>query len=78
MIDGGLEWGDVCGGVVGNVTMERDEAEEVLVYEFFLGVPKFLVVLVDDCVLVRVAVSSGGTGGGGEKLGKEVGGNRAR
>jgi len=77
VVDGGSERGDVGGGVVDNVTVERDESEEVLVYEFFLGVPKFLVVLVNDCVLVRVAVVGGGTDGGGEELGKEIGGNRA-
>jgi len=49
--------------------------EEVLLYEFFLGVPKFLVVLVDDCVLVWVLVSSGGAGRGRKELGKEGGGN---
>ena len=78
MVDGGLEWGDVCGGVVGNITMERDEAEEVLVYVFFLGVPKLLVVLVNDCVLVRMTVGCSGADGGGKELGEKSGGNRVR
>jgi len=55
--------------------MERDEAKEIPVYEFFLWVPKLLVVLVNDCVLVRVVVSGGGASGGGEELGKKSGGN---
>ena len=77
MVDGGSEWGDVRGGIVSDVTVERDESEEVLVYVFFLGVPKLLVVLVNDCVLVWVVVGGGGAGRGGEELGKEIGCNRA-
>ena len=77
VIDGGSERGDVRGRVVSDVTVERDETEEVLVYEFFLGVPTFLVVRVNDGVLVWVVVGSGGTDGGGEELRKEIGCNRA-
>jgi len=69
------EWSDKGSGVVDNVSMEQDEMEEVLLYEFFLGVPKLLVVLVDDCVLVWVAVSSGSASGGSKELGKEGSGN---
>jgi len=68
VVDRGLEWSDVGGGIVDNVTVERDEVEEVLIYKFFLGVPKFLVVLVNDCVLVRVVVSGGGTDGGWRRV----------
>jgi len=75
MVGGSPEWSDVCGGVVSNVTVERDEAEEILVYKFFLRVPKLLVILVNDCVLVWVAVIGVGTGGGGKELRKEIGGN---
>ena len=77
MVDGGSERSDVGSGVVDDVTMERDKSKEVLVYEFFLGVPKGLVVLVNDCVLVWVVVGSGGAGGGGKELGEEIGCNRA-
>jgi len=62
-----LEWSDKGGGVVDDISMEWDEAEEVLLYEFFLWVPKLLVILVDNCVLVWVTVSSGGAGGGGKE-----------
>ena len=77
MVDGGSEGSDITGGVVGNVTVEWDEAEKVLVYEFLLGVPKRLVVLVNDCVLVWVVVSGGSAGGGGKELRKKIGCNRA-
>jgi len=75
VIDGGLEGSDVGSGVVDNVTVERDEAEEVLIYKFFLQVPKLLVILVNNCVLVQVVVGSGSTDGGGKELRKEGGGN---
>ena len=52
--------------------------KEVLIYKFFLGVPKLLVVLINDCVLVWVAVSGGGADRGGEELGKKGSGNRVR
>ena len=78
VVDGGLERSDIGGGVVANITVERDEAEEVLIYEFFLGVPKLLVVLINDCVLVRVVVGGGGTNGGGEELREKGGSNGIR
>ena len=78
MIDWGLEWGDVGHWIVSDITMEWDESEEVLVYKFFLGVPKFLVILVNDGVLVWVAVVGGGTNRGGEELGKKSSSNRVR
>jgi len=77
VINRGMEWGNVGCWIVGNVAMQWDEAEEVLVYEFFLGVPKLLVILVNDCVLVRVVVVGGGASGDGEEMRKEVGGNRS-
>jgi len=78
VVDGGSEGGDIGSRVIDNVTVEWDETEEVLIYKFFLGVPKLLVVLVNDCVLVWVVVSGGGTDGGGEELGEESGGNSVR
>jgi len=74
----GMEWSDKGSRVVNDISMERDDTEEVLLYEFLLGVPKILVILVDDCVLVWVAVGSGGAGRGSKELGKEGGGNRVR
>ena len=52
--------------------------KEVPVYEFFLGVPKLLVVLVNDCVLVWVVVVGSGAGGSGEELRKEGSSNSIR
>jgi len=78
VVDGSSEGSDVGSGIVDDITVEQNEAEEVLIYEFFLGVPKLLVILVDDCVLVWVVVSGGGTDGGGKELRKEGGGNRVR
>jgi len=75
VVDRGLEGSDVGHRVVGDVAVKGDKVKEVPVYEFFLGVPKFLVVLVNDSVLVWVAVISSGASGGGEELGKESGGN---
>ena len=31
VVDGGSEWSDIGGGVVDDVTVERDETEKVLV-----------------------------------------------
>jgi len=78
VVDRGLEGSDIGHWIVGDVTMEQDEAEEVLVYEFFLGVPKLLVVLVNDCVLVWVAVVGSGIGRGGKELREESSGNSVR
>jgi len=78
VVDGSSEGSDVGSRIVDDITVEQNEAEEVLIYEFFLGVPKLLVILVDDCVLVRVVVGGGGTDGGGKELRKEGGGNRVR
>jgi len=78
VVDGGSEGSDVGCWIVSNIAMEWDELEEVLVYKFFLGVPKLLVVLVDDYVLVWVAVGGGGADGGGEKVGEKIGGSSGR
>jgi len=78
VVDRGLEGSDVGRWIVGDVTIEWDKVEEVLVYEFFLGVPKLLVILVNDCVLVWVAVVGGGTGRGGKELREESSSNSVR
>ena len=50
-----------------------DVAEEVAVDEFLLWYPKLLTAVINDCVLVRVAVDGEGAGGGGEEVGEDVG-----
>ena len=66
------EWGDEGGGVIIKVDDARKRAEEVLFDELFLGYPKFLVAVVDNSVLMGVTVNGKGTGGGVEKIRKEV------
>ena len=71
--DVGPEWSDEGEGVVVKVDNAGDIAEEVFIDKFFLGDPKFLAAVVDNGVLMRVAVDGEGTGGSGEEVGKDVG-----
>ena len=87
-IDGWENGGGVYPNVVENVSAkggdERkrmgvevgdtgDVTKEVAVDELLLGNPKLLTAVVDDSVLVRVAVDSEGAGGSGEEVGEDVG-----
>ena len=67
--------GDIEGGVVLDVVGVGDETEEVPVDELFLGKPKLLVVLVDNCVLVRVTILGEDTSGFSEEVWEEGGSN---
>ena len=67
------EGGDVKGWVVLDVVGVGDKAQKVPVDEFFLGEPKLLVVLIDDGVLMWVAVLSKDTGGLREEVWEEGG-----
>ena len=49
-----------------------DETEEVALNEFFLRDPELFSAIVDDCILVQVAIDNEGTGGGSEEIGEEV------
>jgi len=49
------------------------ESEEVMFDEFFLRDPKFLAAVIDDSVLVGVAVDGEGASRSGEEVGEEVG-----
>jgi len=69
----GPERGDKRDGVIMKVVDTRKETKEVTCYEFFLWYPKFLAVVVDNGVLMGVAVDGVGTGGGVEEIGEEVG-----
>ena len=71
--DVGAEWGDEGKGMGVKVGDAGDVTEEVPFDEFFLRDPEFLAAVVDDCVLVRVAVNGEGAGGGGEEVGEDVG-----
>ena len=50
-----------------------DVAKEVPINELFLWDPEFLTTVVDDSVLVRVAVSNEGAGRSGKDVGEDVG-----
>jgi len=67
------ERGDKRNGVVMEIINARKEAKEVVFYKFFLWDPKFLTMVIDNGVLMGVAVDSKGTGRGVEEIGKKVG-----
>ena len=71
--DIGPEWSDEVERMGVEVGDAGDVAKEITVNEFFLGDPKFLTAVVDNGVLMRVAVNSEGTGGSGEEVGEDVG-----
>ena len=65
----GSDKGERIGVKVGNA---GDVAKEVAVDQFLLWYPKLLTTVVNDCVLVRVAVDGEGAGGGGKEVGEDV------
>ena len=71
--DVGAEWSDEGKGMGVKVGDAGNVVEEVSVNELLLWDPKFLTAVVDNGVLVRVAVDGKGAGGGGEKVWKDVG-----
>ena len=86
-VNGGEDSGGVDPNIVENVGAEGgdkgermgvkvrdagDVAEEVLFDKLLLWNPKFLAMIVNDGVLVRVAVDGEGASGGGEEIGKDV------
>ena len=73
MEDVGTEGSDKGKGMSVKVWDAGDVAEEVSVNEFLLGYPEFLAAVVDNGVLMWVAVDSEGAGGGGEEVGKDFG-----
>ena len=66
----GMEWSDPEIGVVLKVGVAGDVVEEVFGKVFFLRNPELFSTFVDNRVLVRVVVSGGGAGQGGEEVGK--------
>ena len=73
MEDVGPEWSDKMKGVGVKVGDAGDIAKEIALDEFLLWDPKLLASVVDDCILVRMAVDGKGAGGGGEEVGEDVG-----
>jgi len=64
--------GDKRNGVVMEIVDARKEAKEVTCYEFFLRDPKFLTTVVDNGVLMGMAVNGVGTSRGSKKVRKKV------
>ena len=73
MEDVGPKWSDEMKGMGVEVGNAGDVAEEISFDKLLLWNPKFLTSVVDDSVLVRVAVGDKGAGGGGEEVGEDVG-----
>ena len=71
--DVGPEWSDKVERMGVEVGDTRDVAKEIAVNELLLWDLEFLAAVVDDGILVRVAVGNKGAGGGGEKIGEDVG-----
>ena len=72
MEDVGAEQGDERKGMGIKVGDAGDVVEEVPFDKFFLGDPKLLTAVINDGILVRVAIGDEGTDGGGEEVGEEV------
>jgi len=72
MEDVGVEWGNKRDWVSLKVGDMGDEAEEIAFDKFFLGNPKLFSAIIDDYILVWVAINNEGTGGGSEEIGEEV------
>ena len=66
----GTEWSDPKVRVVVEVGVVGDVVKEVFGEVLFLQDPELFSTFVGDCVLVRVVVSGGGAGRGGEEMGK--------
>ena len=66
----GSEWGDEVKGVGLEVGDAGDISEEVSVNELLLWDPEFVAAVVDDCVLMGVAVNGEGASGGGKEVRK--------
>ena len=73
MINIGLERGDKRDGVIVKIVDARKETKEVTCYEFFLWDPEFLTAVIDNSILMGMAVDGEGAGGDVEEIGEEVG-----
>jgi len=67
------ERGDKRDGVIVKIVDARKEAKEITCYEFFLWDPEFLTAVVDNSVLMGMAVNGEGAGRGMEEIGEKVG-----
>jgi len=67
-----MEWSDKGNQMVIEIGNSRKEMEEVALNKFFRWNPEFLTVVINDLILVRVAVDGEGASGGSEEVGKKV------
>jgi len=72
MEDVSVEWGNKRDWVSLKVRDTGDEMEEITLDKFFLRDPELFSAIVNDYILVRVAIDNEGTGGGSEEIGEEV------
>ena len=66
------ERGDKRDGVVVKIVDARKEAKEITCYEFFLWDPEFLTTVVDNSVLMGMAVDGVGASRSSKEVGEEV------
>ena len=66
------ERGDKRDGVVVKIIDAREETKEVMCYKFLLWDPEFLTVVVDNSVLMGMAVDSVGASRGSKEVREEV------
>jgi len=68
----GPERGDKGDGVVVKIVDAREETKEVMCYEFLLWDPEFLTAVVDNSILMGMAVDGVGTSRGSEEVREEI------
>jgi len=68
----GTEWGNKGDWVSLKIRDMGEEMEEVTFDKFLLRNPKLFSTVIDDCVLVWVAVNDEGASGGSKEVGEEV------
>jgi len=69
----GPERGDKRDGVIVKIVDAGKEAKEITCYKFLLGDPEFLTTVVDNGILMGMAVNGEGAGGGMKEIGEKVG-----
>ena len=72
MEDISMEWGNKRDWVSLKVGDMGDDTKEVALDKFFLRDPELFSAIVDNCILVQVAIDDKGTGRGGKEIGEEV------
>jgi len=70
--DVGMKWGDEEDRVVVKIGDTREKMEEITLNKFFLWDPELLTMVVNDLVLMRVAVDGISTSGSGKEVGEEI------